>query len=127
MRVYSRCSKPPSVRLVAATGGGPAALVALILGAIAWHRGMEGLTVAKHSLTTIAACLAVVASSMQAFKAREKARHHEVAEQRESDLKLREMHHADNEHFKAVGSLWFVVAAGAFLSVIGEGVDFFII
>jgi drug/metabolite transporter (DMT)-like permease len=68
---------------------------------------------AKHCFATGAASLAVVASVLQAKKAKEKARDKNTGSY-------------DQAHFNHVGTLWYVLFWSGLAAVIAEGIDFFI-
>jgi hypothetical protein len=102
---------------------GAVILLILILTA---GRQLEPSKAWKHSLTTAAAILAAVGSALQAVKARQKATHHE-AESRKPTVsgELKAIHLFDAQHFHSVGTMWYVVAAGAAATIAGEIIDFF--
>jgi hypothetical protein len=90
---------------------------------------------AKHVLTTTAASLAVLGSIFQARRANEKSQHaSRLAPDRapgpEADpptviQRIEQIHRDDALHFRSVGTLWYIVFAGAIASVAGEIIDLF--
>jgi hypothetical protein len=122
-------SKPVSVKSLALVAVIVTVVILAVLTCTAGiGRRMELRKIIKHVLATLAALLAVIGSLLQAVKAREKARHHEAASgdgtQPASEWKT--FHDFEAQHFRSVGTIWYVVAASALVAAMAEGVDFFI-
>lgn len=130
MSLIGRDSKPISARNWAAVAGVIVALVilAVLMCTAGVGQGMEPLKLTKHVLATLAALLAVIASIVQAVKAKQKASYHKKASQDETqpESKWKSLHEFDEQHFRQVGTMWYVVTASALAAAVGEGVDFFI-
>ena len=77
----------------------------------------------KHVFAIAAAVLAVVASLLQALKAREKSRRHGAFAAAEPEGTLKRILDSDVEHFRRVGVLWYVLFAGALLTLAAEIID----
>jgi len=106
----------------------PVVVITILVVWILWWaagREMEAPKAWKHATATAAAVLGVLASARQGRKSHQRAKKSEDALE-DTSSPAASIHSLDAVHFRSVGTMWFVVAAGAALAFVAETIDFFI-